>query len=90
MPASNGSGGGASGSGGGAADCPACVECVKASCQPEIDNCNTNPECAAIFECAEQCLPDGVEPCIEAHLGGLTEWSVVSQCVNEHCLEICQ
>jgi hypothetical protein len=75
--------------GGGMGDCESCVECTNTNCGDQLTTCAGNPECQAIYDCAAMCLPDGVEPCIEMHVDGVPQWAMVSQCINENCLEIC-
>ena len=80
---------------GGVCTTSACEKCMTASCQTELDHCDSVPECAAIRQCQNDCANTGRDPqsclqqCFAAHPDGTDAFNELLACVLSSCLSIC-
>lgn len=71
------------------ADCP---KCLYTECAEEMNGCIANPECLALVQCVQMCVPgdEGCGPaCVEGHPDGLFGAQAVKMCRLSSCDPIC-
>ncbi len=68
-----------------------CQQCTYESCEPQMNACLANPDCANVLFCVDECAGDMqcFEGCYAKYPGGLTDAAEVGACNKDNCLSTC-
>jgi hypothetical protein len=70
-----------------------CETCLFMNCSNEMNACLSNPDCQAILQCAQMCMPgDDIcqQDCALMYPGGIQQAGAVAQCLTANCTMECQ
>lgn len=67
-----------------------CQTCANSSCSSQVNACNSNPDCIAIFKCVANCQDQTCfDKCIKDNPGGAADFNATYQCLGTNCQEAC-
>jgi hypothetical protein len=67
-----------------------CLDCIEASCFPQVAACYADRACIDLSVCTASCSDPGcVDGCKSAHPGGLPLYSPLESCATTNCGSVC-
>ena len=69
-----------------------CQQCLYTSCAPQMNACIADPECTALLQCLQACVPGDMvcaQSCVGEHPDGLPEAQAVRDCRIDNCGDAC-